>query len=92
MSIIGCILIAALAHQWKSALIAAFMVGLLGSTIFGFLRWEDTHIYGTTPDIGFMVFYIATGTTAFEAETAAFFGIKLGLNVLLARWRGKDTG
>lgn len=84
MSVIGCILIALIAQRWKSALIAALVVGLLGSTAFGFLHWEDTH-YGSAPNIGFMASYIAVGTVAFSAETAAFFAIKRGINVLRMR-------
>jgi hypothetical protein len=91
MSVIGCILIALIAQRWKSALIAALVVGLLGSAAFGFLHWDDTH-YGSAPTIGFMASYIAVGTAAFFAETAAFFAIKRGINVLrMRRLAGKTS-
>ena len=88
MSIIGCILIAAIAQRWKGALIAALIVGLLGSAVFGLLHWNDTH--RTAPDVGFMAFYIGTGTAAFVAETAAFFAIKLGVHALWTRRRAHE--
>jgi len=88
MSIIGCILIAVIAQRWKGALIAGLIVGLLGSAVFGLLDWYDTH--GTAPDFGFMAFYIATGTAAFVAETAAFFAIKLGIRALWSRRRAPE--
>lgn len=90
MSVIGCILIALIAQRWKSVLIAALVIGILGSTAYGFLHWADTH-YGSAPNIGFMGFYVVMGTAAFTAETAAFFAIKLGFNALRARRRAKKT-
>jgi hypothetical protein len=89
MSIIGCILIAVIAQRWKAALIAAFIIGLLGSAVFGLLHWYEQ--YGTAPEVGFIAFYIATGTVAFVAETAAFFAIKLGIRALRARQAGRAS-
>ncbi len=83
MSIIGCILIAVIAQHWKGTLIAALIVGLLWSAVSGMLHWAS----GTVADIGFIGFYVATGTAAFVGETAVFFGLKLGIRALWARMR-----
>jgi hypothetical protein len=90
MTIIGCVLIAVLAQRWKSALIAALVVGVLYSALVSFLQWEVTD-YGSAPNIGLMGFYGAIRTAAFTAETAAFFAIKLGLKAFRARRRDKQT-
>jgi hypothetical protein len=92
MSVVGCILIALVAQRWRSALIAALIVGLLGSAFFGVLRWEDTKPYGSSPDAGFMARYIAIGTAAFVAETAAFFAAKKGIRALRGRTRADERG
>jgi uncharacterized membrane protein len=77
LSVILCILIAAVAKTWKYTIIMAIIVGLLGSAFVGWLDWQDTH-YGTSPPVKYMAYYIALGTTGFLFETAAFFAVKLG--------------
>lgn len=83
MSIVGCILIAIFAQSWRSTLIAALSIGLVGSAFFGLLRSEEIR------DVS-LPLYVALGTPAFVAETAAFFAVKLCIRALWNRARSDE--
>lgn len=85
MSIIFCIVIAVVAQRWRTAIILALVIGIPASGIMGILQSEETSNYGAPLNSAALMFHIFIGTAAFIAETAAFFGIKLGMRSL----RGK---
>ena len=86
MSVIVCILIAAVAKTWKHTIIMAIIGGVLGSALYGWLHWQDTH-YDAPPPVTYIAQYIAVGTTAFVLETAAFFWARLRFRA----WRAHAT-